>query len=162
MKRTVPPVSPRGPGYLAYEDVARYDAAQFVMLAVVIAATAVPGIVLLFFDVEGAAVMFGVTLLDALIFHLVFPRRYQVFNTKLRIVLGWPLHWDIRLSTIQEARPAPGIATWIYGGVRLATSSATAVEIVRKRGMGVIISPSDRQTFLEQINAALKQAQQPY
>jgi Bacterial PH domain len=160
MKRTVPPMSPGGPGYLMYEDAPRYDRLQFVFLAIIVAATLVPGIVLLFYDTEGAAAMFGVTLLDALIFHLVFPRRYQVFDTKLRIVLGWPLCWDIKLSTIKEARPAPGIATWIYGGVRLATSSATAVEIVRQKGMGVIISPSDRQAFLEQLNRAVKLAQE--
>jgi hypothetical protein len=158
-KAAPPPPPPGGPGYPIYEDAPRYDRVQFVVLAVIVAATLVPAIILLFFDSAGAAAMFGVTLLDALIFHLVLPRRYQVFNTKLRIVLGWPLHWDIKLSTIKEARPAPGVATWIYGGVRLATSSDTAVEIVRRKGMGIIISPSDRQTFLEQINGAVKLAQ---
>ncbi|MCX6000330.1 MAG: hypothetical protein NTU41_12300, partial [Chloroflexi bacterium] len=49
----------------------------------------------------GVAVL-GDTLLVALIFYFVFPRRYQVFSTKLRIVLGWPLGWDIPLSTIKE------------------------------------------------------------
>jgi len=161
MKRTAPPPLPEGPGYLMYEDAARYDRVQFLVFVAVIAATLVPAVVLLFYDTEEAAAMFGVTLLDALIFHLVFPRRYQVFNTKLRIVLGWPISWDIKLSTIKEAHPAPAIATWIYGGVRLATSSATAVEIVRRKGMGVIISPSNRETFLEQLNAAVKLAQEP-
>jgi hypothetical protein len=159
MKRTAPPPLPTGPGYLMYEEAAAYDRMQFVLLGVIIAATLVPAIILLFFDFEGAAAMFGVSLLDALIFHLVFPRRYQLFNTKLRIVLGWPIRWDIKLSTIKEARPAPAISNWIYGGVRLATSSATAVEIVRTKGMGVIISPSDRKTFLEQLDAAVKLAQ---
>ena len=142
-----------------YEDAARYDRVQIVLLAVIIGATLVPGVILLFYQLAGAAAMFGATLLDILIFHLVFPRRYQVFNTKLRIVLGWPVRWDIKLSTIKEARPAPAISTWIYGGVRLATSSATAVEILRKQGMDVIISPSDRQTFLERLNDAIKLAQ---
>ena len=159
MKRTVPPPSPGGPGYLMYEDAARYDRVQIVLLAVIIGATLVPGVILLFYQLAGAAAMFGATFLDVLIFHLVFPRRYQVFNTKLRIVLGWPLKWDIKLTTIKEARAAPGISTWIYGGVRLATSSATAVEIVRKNGLGVIISPSDRQTFLERLNEAVRLAQ---
>jgi hypothetical protein len=161
MKRTAPPPLPAGPGYLMYEVAARYDRVQFVVLAVIIAATLAPAIVLLFFDLAGAAALFGATLLDALVFHLVFPRRYQVFNTKLRIVMGWPVNWDIKLSTIKEARPAPGISTWIYGGVRLATSSATAVEIVRQKGMGVIISPSDREVFLEQLNHAVRLAQEP-
>jgi Bacterial PH domain len=160
MKRTAPPRLPEGPGYLMYEDTARYDRVQFIVFFAILAATLVPAIILLFFDVAGAAAMFGATVLDALIFHLVFPRRYQVFNTKLRIVMGWPINWDIKLSTIKEARPASAISTWIYSGVRLATSSGTAVEIVRRKGMGIIISPSDRQTFLEQLNAAVKLAQE--
>lgn len=143
-----------------YEAAAKYDRLQIIVFLVIIAATIVPAIVLLFFDTEGAAFMFGVTLLDILIFHLVFPRRYQLYNTKLRIVMGWPISWDIRLSTIKEARPAPAMSTWLYGGFQLATSSATAVEIVRRKGMGVIISPSDRQTFLKQLNAAVKLAQE--
>ncbi|MDM8001176.1 MAG: PH domain-containing protein [Dehalococcoidia bacterium] len=159
MKRSVPPRLPDGPGYLMYEEAARYDRVQIIVFVLIIAATLVPAVVLLFFDIAGAATMFGVTVLDILIFHLAFPRRYQIYNTKLKIVLGWPLSWEIRLTTIKEARPAAGSTTWVYGGVRLATSSATAIEIVRRKGMGVIISPSNRETFLEQLNAAVKLAQ---
>ena len=82
-----------------------------------------------------------------------------MFNTKLRIVLGWPLGWDIPLSTIRETHAASGIARWIYRGVRLSTSSGTAVEIVRKKGVNVIISPSNREPFLERLNNVLKAVQ---
>lgn len=117
--------------------------------------TLVPAIVLLFYDLGGALFLFGVTLLDALVFHLVLPRRYQIFDTRLRIVLGWPLHWDIPLATIKEARPARPLDTWVYGGVRFATSTRTAVELTRKKGLGAVISPSDRERFLQRLNEAL-------
>jgi hypothetical protein len=119
----------------------------------------VAGIVLAFYVVPASIRLFGVTLLVALIFHFVLPRRYQVFNNKLRILLGWPLGWDIPLSTIREARAAPNLARWVYRGVRLATSSGNVVEIVRKKGRNVVISPSNRETFLERLNEVLKAAQ---
>lgn len=159
MKSTLPPVMARGPSYLVYEDLPRYDWTMKTLVAAILMALLVVGIVLLFYALEGAIAMFGDTLLVALIFYFVFPRRYQLFNTKLRIVLGWPLGWDIPLSTIEEAHAAPGIARWIYWGVRLATSSGTEVEIVRNKGMNVIISPSNRETFLERLNSALKSGQ---
>lgn len=91
----------------------------------------------------------GTTAFDALLFHLVLPRRYQVFDTRLRIVLGWPVHWDIPFSTIKEARPARPVNTWMYYGIRLATSSKTTVEITR-----------DRQKFLERLGEALRAARE--
>jgi len=159
MKNTSPLALPRGPSYLIYEDMPKYDPTMKILVAVILGALVAMGIVLLLYAVEGAIAMFGDTLLVALIFYFVFPRRYQVFNTKLRIVLGWPLGWNIPLSTVKEAHAAPGIARWVYFGVRLATSSGTEVEVVRKKGMNVIISPSNRETFLEQLNHAVEVAQ---
>ena len=141
-----------------YEDMPRYDRITKILIGAILGTLLVAGIVLLFYAVAAGIALFGDTLLVALIFYFVLPRRYQVFNTKLRIVLGWPLGWDIPLSTIAEARVAPSTARWVYKGVRLATSSGTVVEIVRKKGMNVIISPSNRETFLEQINEVLKSA----
>ncbi len=159
MKSSRPPAVPGGPSYLMYEDISQYEPLQKIYIATILGATLVAGMVLLFYQIAGAVAMFGVTVLDAVIFYFVLPRRYQVFNTKLRIVLGWPLGWDISLSTIREARPAPGMATWIYWGVRLATSSRTAVEIIRNRGWNIIISPSNREAFLARLDQALKAAQ---
>jgi hypothetical protein len=119
----------------------------------------VAGIALVFYVVPASIALFGDMLLVGVIFYFVRPRRYQVFNTKLRILLGWPLGWDIPLSTIREARAAHDSARWIYRGVRLAVSSGTVVEIIRKKGWNVIISPSNRETFLERLNDVLKATQ---
>jgi hypothetical protein len=159
VSKSQPPTKPSNCSYLMYEDAPRYDWITKTLIAAILVALLVAGIVLLFYAVAAGMALLGDTLLVALIFYFVFPRRYQVFNTKLRIVLGWPLGWDIPLSTIEEAHAASGIARWVYWGVRLATSSETAVEIVRKKGMNVIISPSNRETFLERLNDALKAAQ---
>ena len=88
--------------------------------------------------------MFGVTVFDALLFYAILPKRYQIFQDKVKIVLGQPIAIDIPLSTIREARPAPGSRTFVYGGIRLATSSRNVVEIVRSKGLNIVISPANR------------------
>ncbi len=144
------------PAYLIYEDTPRYDWSLKFILGVVLAATAVAGVIIILYDVAGGLAMFGVTLVDGLIFYLVAPRRYQIFNTKLRIVLGGPFNMDIPLSTIKEARPAPAAYAFGYWGIRLATSTSGATEIIRRKGWNVIISPSDRETFLARLSEALR------
>jgi hypothetical protein len=158
MKRSRVPTVPSSPGYLMYEDIPRYDWSLKLILGAVLTATLVAGIILLFNDVAAGLGMFGVTFLDAMIFHFVAPRRYQIFNTKVRIVLGWPFSMDIPLSTIKEARSASSADTFAYWGIRLATSSSGAMEITRKKGWNVVISPSNREDFLARLNEALKAA----
>ena len=142
-----------------YEDIPRYDWSLKLMLGAIMAGTFIAGIVLLFTDVAGGLSMFGVTLLDALLFYFVAPRRYQIFNTKVRIVMGWPFGMDIPLSTIKEVNPASRWDTFGYWGIRLATSSNGALEIVRMKGWNVVISPSNREAFLERLNQSLKAVQ---
>ncbi len=102
--------------------------------------------------------MLGVTAVDALIFYFVMPKRYQLFDNRVRIVLGWPFGMDIRLSDIKEARPSSGSDNLALRRIKFATSSRTAMEIVRKNGWSVVISPSDREAFLQRLNEALKAA----
>jgi hypothetical protein len=73
-----------------------------------------------------------------------------------RIVLGRPFAVNIPLATIQEARSAYGSKALSYWGVRFATSSKTVVEIVRHRGWNFVISPANRELFLERLAEALK------
>lgn len=102
--------------------------------------------------------MLGVTAADALIFYFVLPKRYQLFDNKLRIVLGWPFGMDIRLSDIKEVRPSKGSDSLAMRRLKFATSSRTATEIVRRNGWSVVISPSDREAFIQRVNEALKAA----
>ena len=142
--------------YLIYEDSAPYDPWLKIILGSTLALTLVMGIVFLPFDVAGAYVMFGVTLFDALLFNAILPRRYQIYQDRLRIVLGKPFAVNIPFSTIKEVRPASGSKTFAYGGIRLATSSSSVVEIVRTKGLNVAVSPANRDAFLEQLTQALQ------
>ena len=67
--------------------------------------------------------------------------------------MGGPFAINISLSNIEEVKPASGRKARAYGGLRLATSTHHVVEIVREKGLNLVISPSN-EMFLEQLNQA--------
>jgi hypothetical protein len=148
----------KSPAFLLYEDKPRMDIWLKLMLTGIQAIFLVVGIVLLIQDTEGAFTMFGVTIFYAVLFRLVMPRKYQVYSDKVRIVLGGPFAWNIPFTTIKEVRPASRASAFAYNGVRFATSSRGVVEIRRSKGCNVVISPFNKDIFLEQVNRAMKAA----
>ncbi|MFC1871535.1 hypothetical protein ACFLYF_03950 [Chloroflexota bacterium] len=134
---------------------ARYDFWIKAILGGVLGILLFSGIALLPVDTEGALVMFGATLFDALLFHAILPRRFQIFPDRLRIVLGQPFAINLALSNIAEARLSSGNKVFAYWGIRFATSTRCIVEIVRKRGLNLVISPTNCDTFREQLNQTL-------
>ncbi len=141
---------------LIHEEPAEYDTWLKLTLGGVLSFTLFLGVYLLYVDRTGAYVVLGVTVFDALLFYAVLPRRYQIYTDRVRIVLGRPFAVNLPLSTIKEARPASGIKAFAYWGIRFATSSKTVVEIVRRRGWNFVISPANRELFLERLAEALK------
>ena len=139
---------------LIYEDTPKYDLWLKLILGGVLALTFILGVVFIYQDTEAAVVMFGITVFDALLFRAILPRRYQIFEDKLRIVMGGPFSINIPFSNIVEAKTAPGRKAIIYSGLRLTTSSYHVVEIVRKKGLNLVISPKNEDIFLEQLNQA--------
>ena len=139
-----------------YEDTPKYDLWLKLILGGVLALPLISGIALLPTDLLGAWVMLGVTAFNALLFHSILPRRYQIFQEKIRIVLGQPFAINIPLSTIKMARPAPGSKALVYGGIRFATSLSSVVEIVRSKGLNIVISPAHRDAFLEHLGQVLE------
>ena len=104
-------------------------------------------------EVEAAIGMLATTLLMFAFFWAIFPRRYQVFDSKFRIALGGPFSFSIPFSNLETAIEARG-ATF---GINFPTcfSSQRAVQIIRKKGWNVNITPNDRALFLENMNKAL-------
>jgi len=93
-----------------------------------------------------------------LLFYFILPRKYQVLQDRLRIVLGAPFHIDIYLSSIKEVKPGSRIRTYAYSGVRFATSTKNVVEITRFKGMNYVISPQNSGFFMEQLSSTIKEA----
>jgi len=99
-------------------------------------------------------VLLGVTLFDGLLFHAVIPRRFQLFEDRLRIVLGSPFAFNVPYGVIREVRPAPSDEAFVYWGLRFATSTKNLIEIIRSEGLNMVISAGDKDMFLEQLEQA--------
>ena len=100
-------------------------------------------------------VLFAASAFVLLLFWAIFPRRYQILEDRIKIVLGRPFSFNIGFDTVKETRGAGGGKALAYSGLRFVTSTKSVVEIVRNRGMNVVISPSNRELFLEELNKAV-------
>jgi hypothetical protein len=144
------------PAALVHEDLPPYAGWLKVVIVWSLVLTGGLGFALLPVNPAAAAVLLGVTVFDALLFHFVLPRKYQIFTDRLRVVLGRPFAFNVPLGTIAEARPVSGIMALAGGGIRFATTTSTVVKIVRSRGMNVVISPRGQDLFLEHLQSALE------
>lgn len=104
-----------------------------------------------FFSIIGATLFFGLA-----ISLTSWPSKYQVFNDRIRIVLGYLWHFDVPFSNIENAPVATSKDLW---GLNLnfinSYSSDDILQIIRKHGAKIHITPRDRDLFLEHLNKAL-------
>ena len=139
---------------LLYEDKPKYDVWIKVLLGGVVAYTFILGLVQISENGREALTVFGTVLFEIILFRMILPRRFQILSDKLRIVLGGPLAINIPISDIEEVRSRTGIKAFVYFGVRFATSSSHTVEIIRKKGLNMVISPTNDDEFIKQLNQA--------
>ncbi|MFH1381479.1 MAG: hypothetical protein ABIH70_01135 [Chloroflexota bacterium] len=142
---------------LLYEDTPQYDFWLKALLIGIIAFTLIGGLILLPEDPTDALIMLGAVVFYALLFKAILPQRFQVFQDRVKIVLGGPFAITFYLSNIREVRPVSGSKALFYGGVRFATSTRGVVEIVPKKGLSVVFSPAHPDMFLEHLNRAMTQ-----
>ena len=104
-------------------------------------------------QVESAIGLFATAVLMGAIYWAIFPRKYQVLESKLRIVLGGPFSFNVPFDTLENAGKPEGVNF----GINFATTfiSEHIVEIKRKKGMTVNITPNDRDLFLENLDKAV-------
>lgn len=139
-----------------YEEHARYDLWLKMVLGGVLALTLILGFRFLRRDIVASAVMFGVTGFDGLLFYSIMPRSFRIYPDRLVICLGAPFSVKIPFSEIITISPVSGSSALVYSGLRLATSTRSVIEIVRRKGSGLVISPSNRDQFIDQLNQAIK------
>jgi hypothetical protein len=138
-----------------YEDTPRYDV-YLKAIMVLPVFFVIMGIYYLFIaEAEAAIAMFATTILMAAIYWAIFPRKYQIFDSKFKIVLGGPFSFNITFDNLKTATEPEG-ATF---GINFPTcfSNERTVQIIRKRGWYVNITPSDRALFLENLNKTLNE-----
>ena len=144
------------PNHVVYESTVAYDRWLKLILGGGLALILVMRVISRPVDLEGTWFILGVAAFYVFILYAILPRRFLVFQDRLRIVLGRPLAFNIPFSAIQEARIASAGKMYVYGGIKFATSAGSVVEIVRRRGLNITISPTDREMFVEQLNQALQ------
>ena len=137
---------------MLYEDRPRYDFWLKAILWGVIAIVLISAIVTFDSDRGGALGLLGTAVFVVLVFWAVMPRRYRIYSNKIKVELGKPFSISIHFDNIKYAGEPRGKFT---AGINLVTSFRNTVEIVRKKGANVNISPGNREAFLENLNRAL-------
>ena len=138
---------------IIYEDTPRYDVWLKAIMVLPVFFVIMGVYFLIIAQVEAAIGMFALTLLMAAVYWAIFPRKYLILESKIRIVLGGQFSFNIPFDNIETAREPEG-ATF---GINFAScfSGKNTVEIIRKKGLNVNITPGDRELFLENLNKAL-------
>jgi hypothetical protein len=105
-------------------------------------------------DTSGSLALLPEAFIVGLIFWLVFPREYQVYEDHLRIVLGGPFSVKVGFQNIKAIRITSRTGLTVNFVTRIAKSY---VEIAKKRGWSIAITPTANDSFVENANRALEQ-----
>ncbi|UCD10159.1 MAG: PH domain-containing protein [Dehalococcoidales bacterium] len=146
---------------VVFEDRPAYDKWNKYLMGGIIAIPLIVAIVLLTQDILGVAIMFGVTIFDTVLIWCILPKRFLVYEDRLKIVLGGPFSITIPFRDIIQVRQATKDMAFVYWGYKLGTSLKYQVEIERKNGLSVLISPSMENDFIEQLNRARENYVEP-
>jgi hypothetical protein len=137
---------------LIYEDRPHYSLWLKVILWFIIALVLFPALTTFDSNRNEAFGMIGTAVFIVLIFWAVMPRRYCIYDNKIKIEMGKPFSVTFHFDAIKYAGVPRGKFTV---GINFVTSFGNIVEIDRKKGMNVNISPSNREVFLDYLNRAL-------
>ena len=105
-------------------------------------------------DVSGSLALLPGALFSGLIFWFVFPRGYQVYDDHLRIALGRPFSVKVRFQSVKTIRITNRTGLTVNFVTRI---TKNYIEIVKKRGWNIVITPIDNDAFVENANRALEQ-----
>jgi hypothetical protein len=87
------------------------------------------------------------------------PRKYQILDSRIRILLQRPFHYDIPFADIDRAGEGEEPGVWFHVAVNLITAiGQNNIYIVRiKKGANVNITPNNPKLFVENLRKALKE-----
>jgi len=99
-----------------------------------------------------AITLFATIAFVLIVYWTVLPRNVYIFQDRVTIKYG-VFSLNFRLENIESAKAAGGLPLGnIWSSI---TSFKNQIEIIRKKGMNVRISPSRRDLFVENLNRAL-------
>jgi hypothetical protein len=104
-------------------------------------------------NTEDAVALFGIAALIVIIFSIIIPRQYLIFDDRVKIRFAGPLSFNIPFDTIKKVGTAGGASFGLNFPSSL--SNSHAVGIHRKRRMTIYITPDDRALFMERLDKAI-------
>ena len=108
-------------------------------------------------EISGSIALLAEGIFLGLVFWIVLPRKYQVYEDHLRIVLGGPFAVKIGFETIEKIEVTRRTALTVN---LVTTMAMTYVIIVKKHGLGVAITPKSNDLFVESANRAITRWQE--
>ena len=104
----------------------------------------------------------GIIILITLIFTIILlfaliPRKYQICNDRIKVICGL-LKLNIPFDDIKSIETRPPYNIWgSFEALRFGTGTGErCIMIKRKRGMNILVQPSDTERFMEILNNTMK------
>ena len=140
---------------LFYQDEPAYGLFLKLIVVLVPAALLVASIYLLSSgESSGGLALLVEAFIVGFIFWIVFPRRYQVYEDHIRIALGGPFSVKVGFDKIEAIRVT---SKFIFSVNFVTKLTKSYVEIAKRRGLSIAITPRDNDLFIENANRALTQ-----
>ena len=140
---------------LLYQDEPAYGLFLKLIVVLVPAALLVASIYLLSSgESSGGLALLVEAFIVGFIFWIVFPRRYQVYEDHIRIALGGPFSVKVGFDKIEAIRVT---SKFIFSVNFVTKLTKSYVEIAKRRGLSIAITPRDNDLFIENANRALSQ-----
>jgi len=140
---------------LLYQDKPAYGLLLRLIVVIVPGALLVGSVCLWFSgETSGGLAMLAEAFFIALVFWFIFPRRYEVYEDHLSIVLGGHFLVKVGFQNIKTIRITSRMSFTINFVTRITKSY---VEIVKKKGFSIAITPTSNDSFAENANLALGQ-----
>jgi hypothetical protein len=102
----------------------------------------------------GGPVLVAEALFIGLIFWIIFPRSYRVYDDHIRIVLGGPFSIKVGFDRIRKVEVTSKTSLTVNFVTALAR---THVKINKKTGLAIAITPRNQDMFTDHANRALDQ-----
>lgn len=96
--------------------------------------------------------LLAVGLMIGVTYWLIFPREYQVYQDHLRIVLGGPFSVRVWFQNVRAVTITSRSSLSVNFVTRI---TRTYVEIAKKKGISIVITPTAAESFVEEASRAL-------
>ncbi|MCS7118803.1 MAG: PH domain-containing protein [Archaeoglobaceae archaeon] len=105
-------------------------------------------------DSKAELILIRAMILILTTYWLILPRKYRIRDGRLEIVMGFV--YKVKISDIEEIRRDSWKKMFFFKGLRFATSK-NIIEIRKKSGLSLVISPKNADLFLEYLKSAIQQ-----